>query len=80
MFVIGEKYNPSPAPTQQDRVVIGGQYVEQQQNCVGGRCAVLEDRSQPIMMMMDTSGLPVIGIGRNKRNLMIRRVRKNGGI
>ena len=79
MFVIGEKYNPAPAPTQQDRVVIGGQYVEQQ-NCAGGRaCGVQEDRSQPMMMMMDTSGLPVIGIGRNKRNLKIRRVRKNGG-
>ena len=62
-----------------DTFVIGGEYVEETQNCVGGRgCGVLEDRSQPMMMMMDTSNLPVIGIGRNKRNLKIKRVRKYG--
>ena len=28
------------------------------------------------MMMMDTSNLPVIGIGRNRRNLKVRRRKK----
>ena len=57
--------------------MIGGEYVnETPQNCVGGRgCGVVEDR-QMMMMMMDTSNLPVIGIGRNKRNFKIRRSRR----
>ena len=63
--------------------MIGGEYVDDNpQNCVGGRgCGVPEQRTPDpqMMMMMDTSNLPVIGIGRNKRNLkIIRRVRKHG--
>ena len=81
-FVIGQKYNPvSPRPAEPDRFVIGGEYVEPAgpNNCLGPLCggAVIEDRdNQVMMMMMDTSNLPVIGIGRNRRNLKVRRRRK----
>ena len=64
-----------PTSPARDPFVIGGT-----QNCVGGRGCGPGDRStdQTMMMMMDTSSLPVIGIGRNKRNFKIRRVRKHG--
>jgi len=81
--VIGGRDNPSPTSPARNPFVIGGEYVEDNpQNCVGGRgCGVPEQRTPDpqMMMMMDTSNLPVIGIGRNKRNLkIIRRVRKHG--
>ena len=75
--MIGQKYNPvSPRPSEPDRFVIGGEYVEPgPANCLGPQCGgsgVIQDR-EVMMMMMDTSNLPVIGIGRNRRNLRVRR-------
>ena len=77
--MIGQKYNPvSPRPAEPDRFVIGGEYVEPgPANCLGPQCGagVIQDRDNDVMMMMmmDTSNLPVIGIGRNRRNLKVRR-------
>ena len=61
-----------------DRFVIGGEYAESSpQNCLGPRCGVVEDRdNQVMMMMMDTSNLPVIGIGTRSRRQRVRRRRK----
>jgi hypothetical protein len=74
--VIGGRHTPSPPADPRGPFVVGGRYEEQDPlRCSGGaNCGVPEDRM--VMMMMDTSGLPVIGIGRNKRNLKIRRRKK----
>jgi len=69
--VIGERYKPVQQPEQPTGFVVGGRYepVVQPALCTGGRCGLEpEDRGAAMMMMMDTSGLPVIGIARTKRN------------
>ena len=73
--VIGGRHTPTP-PDSRELFVVGSRYQEEGPvRCAGGvGCGAPQDRM--MMMMMDTSGLPVIGIARNKRNQRIRRRRK----
>lgn len=81
-FVIGQRYSP-PTPVENgQRLVIGGRYEGEHEErsrdpvVVGGG---YQDRVSPaqdpriMMMIMDTSGLPVIGIGAQRINKVIRR-------
>jgi len=73
-FVIGERYNPSPAPVEDNSVVVGERYSPSGEPV---RCASAACREEvPMMMMMDTSNLPVIGLSRNRRRNGVRRRRR----
>jgi len=74
-FVIGERYNPSPAPATDDSVVIGERYTPsgEPSRCASGDC---REDSRMMMMMMDTSNLPVIGLSRSRRRNTVRRRRR----
>merc|ERR1712083_957178 len=73
-FVIGERYNPSRAPATDNSVVIEERYSPSGEPV---RCASAACRDEaPMMMMMDTSSLPVIGLSRNRRRNGVRRRRR----
>jgi hypothetical protein len=73
-FVIGERYNPSPAPVEDNSVVVGERYSPSGEPV---RCASAACRDEaPMMMMMNTSNLPVIGLSRSRRRNGVTRRRR----
>jgi len=74
-FVIGERYNPSPAPVEDNSVVVGERYSPSGEpvRCASAGC---REETPMMMMMMDTSNLPVIGLSRNRRRNGVRRRRR----
>jgi len=71
--IVGGKYGEEIVSRQKATVTVGGEYTNNNRVMVGElwqEPVVIPDAR---MMMMDTSGLPVIGIGRNKKNKVLRR-------
>jgi len=92
-FVIGQRYSPPQPVEVSQQLIVGGKYHKETEEQRRGpivigesykedsRVSPAQDRELQMMMMMDTSGLPVIGISaqRHSNKVIRRRARKKQG-
>jgi len=82
-YVIGQRYSPPKPIEESQKLTVGGKYHKEREEqrrkpiVIGEtykeRVSPAQNRDIQMMMMMDTSGLPVIGISAQRNNKVLRR-------